>query len=83
MEKLGQIRKFDIIMDDYYFGEKTFENAEIKMQKVVMENLLYRNRYSSNEIDFLIGGDLNNQIAITNYYHCWQSAQQPQEHITI
>ena len=67
MEKVGQIRKFDLIADDYYFGESTFEKAEIKMQRVVIDNILYRNRLGINNIDCIIGGDLTNQIAVTNY----------------
>lgn len=67
MEKVGQIRKFDKTLDDYYFGEKTFELAEIKMQKTVIENLLYKNKCTTMEIDCLIGGDLTNQIAASSY----------------
>lgn len=67
MEKVGQIRKIDQTLEDYYFGEKTFELAEIKMQKTVIENLLYKSKSTTMEIDCLIGGDLTNQIAATNY----------------
>ncbi|MBQ4583660.1 MAG: stage V sporulation protein AD [Bacilli bacterium] len=67
LEKVGQIRKFDKTLDDYYFGEKTFELAEIKMQKTVIENLLYKNKCTTMEIDCLIGGDLTNQIAASSY----------------
>ncbi len=67
MEKIGQIRKFNLVADDYYFGENTFELAEIKMQRVVIDNILYRNRLGINNIDCIIGGDLTNQIAVTNY----------------
>ena len=35
MEGESKLKKLNLIMDDYYFGEKTFEQAEIKMQKVV------------------------------------------------
>lgn len=66
LESEGQIRKFDLTMDDYYYKEKTFIDAEIKMQKVVIDNLLYRNKLGK-KIDLLIGGDLSNQITITNY----------------
>ena len=31
-EKLGKIKNYDLTIDDYYFQEKTFEQAEIKMQ---------------------------------------------------
>ncbi len=67
LEKDGQIRKFDATLDDYYFGEKTFEQAEIKMQQTVIDNLLFNNSLNSTDIDLLVGGDLLNQIAITNY----------------
>ncbi len=66
LESEGQIRKFDLCIDDYYYGEKTFIDAEIKMQKVVIDNLLYRNKLGK-KVDLIIGGDLSNQITITNY----------------
>lgn len=66
LESEGQIRKYDLILDDYYYKEKTFIDAEIKMQRVVIENLLYRNKMAK-KIDLLIGGDLSNQITITNF----------------
>ena len=34
VEKQGSIKDYDLVMDDYYFNEKTFEQAEIKMQDV-------------------------------------------------
>lgn len=63
LEKKGQINKFDLTMDDYYYGEKSFLDTEIKMQKVVLDNLINRNK----KIDLLIGGDLFNQLTITNF----------------
>lgn len=66
LESEGQIRKFDLSMDDYYYGEKTFIDAEIKMQRVVIDNLLYKNKLGK-KIDILIGGDLSNQLTITNF----------------
>lgn len=65
LESEGQIHKYDLTMDDYYYGEKTHIDAEVKMQKVVLENLLYRNKLEKS-LDLLIGGDLSNQLAITN-----------------
>lgn len=48
-------------IDDYFNGEKTSEGSEVKMQKTVLEDL------SSNiGIDFVVGSDLSNQLAITN-----------------
>ncbi len=66
LESEGQIGKFDIMMEDYYYKEKTFIDAEIRMQKVVIDNLLYRNK-AAGTIDLLLGGDLSNQLTITNF----------------
>ncbi|MBQ6687198.1 MAG: stage V sporulation protein AD [Bacilli bacterium] len=67
LEKNGQIKKFDLTMDDYYYREKTFEQAEIKMQRIVIDNLLLQNKLLDGDIDYLIGGELYNQIAISSY----------------
>lgn len=66
LESEGQIRKYDLTMDDYYFQEKTFLDAEIKMQRMVIDNLLFKNKLTD-KVDLLIGGDLSNQIAITSF----------------
>ena len=51
--------KFTI--EDLFLGEKTSEKAEEKMQKLIFNDL------SKNEkIDFVIGGDLSNELAITS-----------------
>lgn len=63
LESEGQIRDFDICMEDYYYGEKTFIDAEVRMQRVVIDNLIFKNK--NNPIDLIIGGDLSNQLAIT------------------
>lgn len=67
IEKDGQIKNYDLTMDDYYYHEKTFEKAEVKMQRVVIDNLLLRNKLLERDIDFLISGDLSNQIGISSY----------------
>lgn len=67
LETEGLLKNYDFYMDDYYYGEKTFEQAEIKMQKVVMDNLLSHNKLSDSKVDLLIGGDLINQISVSNY----------------
>ena len=66
LESEGAIRKFDLIMDDYYFKEKTFIDAEIKMQRIVIDNLLFRNKMKD-KIDLLVAGDLSNQLVISNF----------------
>ncbi len=67
LEKEGLLKNYDLAIDDYYYGEKTFEQAEIKMQNVVLDNLLNYNKLTDSKIDLLIGGDLVNQISISGY----------------
>ena len=67
LERDGLLESYDLVMDDYYYGESTFEQAEIKMQKIVLENLLNKNKLNESKIDALIGGDLINQISISSY----------------
>ncbi len=67
IEKESRLKNYDLAMNDYYFHEKTFEKAEIKMQQTVIDNLLERHHLTIKDFDLLIGGDLSNQISITNY----------------
>ena len=64
-ETLGPIKKYNQVISDHYFGEKTFERAEMKMQSTVIDNLQKRNDLQ-NKIDLLISGELSNQLALTN-----------------
>lgn len=67
-EKRGPLRRyFDILYDDFYFGEKSFEKAEIKSIKESLNLLLKKSGYYKNEIDMVIGGDLMNQITASSY----------------
>lgn len=65
-EKRGQLNINNTI-NDLYDNEKTFENSEIKMQRAVLDNLLFKNNLKDKDIDLLVGGDLMNQITATNY----------------
>lgn len=53
-------------IDDFYFGEESIEDAEIKMQNVCLTNVLKRNKLND-KLEMLVGGDLLNQIAVTAY----------------
>lgn len=67
-EKKGPLRKyFDKSYDDLYFGEKSFEKAEIKLVKESLKLLLKKAYVTKNEIDLVIGGDLLNQITASTY----------------
>ena len=56
----GNIKNANKYIDDLYYGEKTYEAAEIKMQKEVLSNL-------NIEDALVIGGDLSNQLGNMNY----------------
>ena len=63
LEAQGNIKNYDLVINDYYFGLKTFEGAEIKMQRTVIDYLLGKRK----TIDLIVGGDLSNQLAITSF----------------
>ena len=66
-EKDSKLNNYNLAINDYYYKMKTFEMAEIKMQRVVIENLINNNNMCDRNFDYIIGGDLMNQIAITSY----------------
>jgi stage V sporulation protein AD len=62
-ENLGPLNKyFNKAYQDLYFGEKSFEKAEIKIVKECLNSI-----NKSNNIDLVIGGDLLNQITASTY----------------
>ena len=64
-EKEGPLGKYyDKTYDDFYCGEKTFEQGEIKMLKEAINNLFLKTNKKS---DLIISGDLLNQIVVSNY----------------
>lgn len=68
-EENGPLKKyFDKIYNkDLYFGEKSFEKAEIKLLKDSIKLLLNKTKLKEKDIDLLISGDLLNQIAASDY----------------
>ena len=68
-EKDGPIADyFDLIYDkDFYHGCNTFEQAEEKMLSDCVKNLIDRSMVKENDVDFIISGDLQNQIASSDY----------------
>ena len=67
LESNSKLKKIEFKMNDYYYGEKTFEQAEAKMQRVVIDEILSKNGLEYSNIDILIGGDLLDQISATGY----------------
>lgn len=67
-EAKGPFSKFfDKSYDDFYFGEKTFEQAESKLIDECVDLLLNKIGKTRFQIDLHISGDLMNQITCSNY----------------
>ena len=68
-EKDGPISDyFDFIYDkDFYYGCDTFEKAEEKMLSNSVDKLINRVKLKDSDIDYIISGDLQNQIAASDY----------------
>lgn len=60
LEKDSDLKNCDIFINDYYYGEKTIEKAECKMQKTVLNNLIQKSKP-----DLIIGSDLSSQLTTT------------------
>lgn len=58
---------YDKCYKDFYFNEKTFELAEIKLMNESIEILLDKSKKKSTDIDIHISGDLLNQITSSSY----------------
>lgn len=67
-EKNGPLGKmFDKCYKEFYFGTKTWEQAEAKLVSDSVELLLKKSGKNKKEIDLHISGDLLNQLVATNY----------------
>jgi len=67
-EAKGPLGKYyDLRYEDLYFGEKTWEQAEIKSILDSVHKVLSKAKINKSDIDIHIGGDLLNQIVATNY----------------
>lgn len=67
-EKRGPLSQyFDKTYDDFYFKQKTWEQAESKSIIDSTEILLRKINKTKQEIDVQIGGDLLNQLTSINY----------------
>ena len=70
-EKSGPLYNyFDKMYSDFYFGEKSFEKAEIKLVRDALVMIMKKVGVSKKDIDLVIGGDLLNQIAASTYGCC-------------
>ncbi|MEG0942817.1 MAG: stage V sporulation protein AD [Angelakisella sp.] len=68
MEGQGPCGKdFDLISEDSYFGESSWEKAESKMQKEAVTRAIQKAGLTNNDIQLLFAGDLLNQCISSTY----------------
>lgn len=61
-ESDGPLAKyFDVTQPDAHFGEKTWEQAEKKMQQLALETLFKKAGMQKSDVDLVFSGDLLNQ----------------------
>ena len=58
---------FDEILDDDTLGEKTYEKAECKLLENTIIGAIKNAKLSPNDADFIIAGDLMNQITSSSF----------------
>ncbi len=58
---------FDTTFDDGLWGEKTYELAERKMLKTAIESAIEKASLKADDISYLFGGDLLNQIISSGF----------------
>lgn len=67
-EGMGPLKDdFDLILNDDYFGEKSFEKAEIKILRECINMCKKKANLSDEDIDLALSGDLINQCICSNY----------------
>lgn len=61
-EKMGPLAKyFDQTSQDTYFGQKTWEKAENRMQQLALQTALEKGNLTAGDLDVVFSGDLLNQ----------------------
>lgn len=58
---------FDRVVEDIYFGEKSYEKGERKFLEETVKLVLDKQNLKSQDIDFLLAGDLLNQMISANF----------------
>ena len=58
---------FDFIMEDEYWGEKSFEKTESKILKENLNKLLQKSKRTASDINYVLAGDLLNQCISSSY----------------
>lgn len=68
MENLGPLNgRFDVVLEDDTWGEKSWEKAEQKMFETSVRMAAQKGLLNVKDIDCLLSGDLLNQITTSNF----------------
>ncbi len=59
-------KTFDQIISDAHYGENTWEKAEQRMMGLAVKKALQKANLQEKDIDFMLAGDLLNQIMVSN-----------------
>ncbi|HOO13356.1 MAG TPA: stage V sporulation protein AD, partial [Bacillota bacterium] len=65
--KGGLAEDFDILHDDMWLGQDSFEKAEKKMLEEACETAIQKAGIKKEDIDFFLSGDLLNQIISSSF----------------
>ena len=60
-------REFDLTSQDSYFGQKTWEQGEKRMQQLALETLIKKAGISLQSLDLVFSGDLLNQCISSSF----------------
>lgn len=60
-------KKVDLIINDYYMGQKTAEEGEAEYQNIVTKKIMERNKLKEEDVDLMVGADLQNQLFASNF----------------
>lgn len=67
-EKMGPLKEYiDYGFKDLYCEENSWETAEMNLMRKALNLALEKGNLTMGELDLATGGDLNNQIAVSNY----------------
>ena len=68
MEKEGPLKDyFDVLYDDLYCGERTYERGELHLLKDAFDFAFKKSEFKEKDIGVMFGGDLLNQITTSSY----------------
>ena len=60
-------RYFDMTVNDSYFGQETWEQAEQRMQEIALEKVMEKSNLQKEDVDLVFSGDLLNQCVSSAY----------------